>query len=418
MKVILLILLFPLALMAALDVKTHAGVALLMNAKTGAILFEKNSNELCYPASITKIATALYAAKLQKDWTEIIEVPSEAIGSISSSAKKRSNYKKPAHWIEVGSTHIGLKKGERLSFHDLMAGMMVASANDAANVIAHHLSDGDMDAFMAGLNSYLKELGCTSTTFCNPHGLFMPKHQTTAADMALMARAYLKNSKLADLASSSSHTIEPTNKQERRILPTGNKLLRKGSHYYPKAIGLKTGYTSDSGHTLVAAAEHEGRLLIVVLMQCEERQDLFEDARALFDKAFGEKKVKRTVLKKGKKAVKKKPANLEVEALEDVALVFYPAEAPKISEKIVWKENLGPKILKAAEVATIEWFNEEGQLLGMSRLVAANDVSPSFWYDLGLDSSTVRYIGLFAGVGFLVISGIYLLRHKAARKLH
>lgn len=309
MRLLALFLLIPFLAFAGLDVTPRAPVALLINGETGRVLYEKNATELCFPASITKIATALYAAKLQKDWQEEIVVPSDAIGSISSSAKKKSNYKKPAHWIEVGSTHVGLKKGEKMTFQDLMGAMMVASANDAANVVAYHLGAGDIDKFMEGLNAYLQELGCKNTKFCNPHGLFSPKHQTTAADMALIARTFMKEPKLRELASSSSYTIEATNKQEKRILPNSNKLVRKGTaHHYPKAIGLKTGYTSDAGHTLVAAAKHDDRLLIVVLMQCEERQDLFEDAKNLFEKAFAEKKVTSTLLKKGKKAVKKKSA--------------------------------------------------------------------------------------------------------------
>lgn len=401
--VLVLFLLTPFLAFAALDVKPRAPVALLMNAETGVVLYEKNSRELCYPASITKIATALYAAKLQEDWQEEIVVPSDAIGSISSSAKKRSNYKKPAHWIEVGSTHIGLKKGEKMTFCDLMGAMMVASANDAANVIAYHVGGGDIDKFMEGLNSYLKEIGCKDTQFCNPHGLFLPKHQTTAADMAVIAKAFLKEAKLRDLAGSSSYTIEATNKQERRILPNSNKLVRKGaSHHYPKAIGLKTGYTSDAGHTLVAAARHDDRLLIAVLMQCEERQDLFEDAKELFEKAFAEKKVKSTVLKKGKKAVKKKSATkseiVQVELQEEVAISYYPAERPALFEKIFWKDPQSS--LKEDFAGEIVLLTREGQLLGRSK-IAISDKSQGIgarWYYGALSLRT-----LLLGGGALVL---------------
>ncbi|MEI6531883.1 MAG: serine hydrolase, partial [Chlamydiota bacterium] len=214
--------------------KARSEIALLINADTGAVLYEKNGSLLCHPASTTKLATALYAAHLQTDWEEIIEVPSEAIGSISYEAKKRANYKKPAYWVEVGSTHVGLKKGEKLSFHNLMAATIVASANDAANVIAYHTGKGDIDLFVKGLNKYLKEeLGCKKTTFYNPHGLFIPDHQTTAKDMALITRAFLKDKRLKNLGSLSTFPVDETNKQEALLLVNKNKLLRKGEHYYP-----------------------------------------------------------------------------------------------------------------------------------------------------------------------------------------
>lgn len=407
------LLLFPLFLSASLSVNPHSEVALLVNADTGAVLYERKAHELCYPASITKIATALYAAKLQKDWDEIIEVPGDAIGSISPSAKKKANYKKPGYWIEVGGTHIGLKKGEKMSFADLMAALMVASANDAANVIAYHCGHGNIDRFTEDMNRYLKKLGCKNTHFCNPHGLFMPTHQTTAADMAIITRAYMKEARLRELAACSTYTIEPTNKQERRVLPNSNKLIRKGSQYYPKAIGLKTGYTSDAQHTLVAAAKEKDRVLIAVLMRCEDKSDTFVDARTLFDKAFEEKPVTRTLLTKGKKAVKKKlegaSALLEAVAPHDVRLTYFPAEEPQLYEHLAWHKDLKPEIAAGQEVATVTWVNAEGYALAEARLVADSDVERGFFHK--------SYSLLIFGAVLLLLAPIFWWRRRRSRTL-
>ena len=305
-KVLFLFLIGITFLEGKVDFKTRSEVAILINADTGAVLYEKNSKLSCYPASITKVATAVYASYLLKNWEEMVEVPSEAIGSITYEGKKRSNYKKPAYSIEVGSTHIGLKKGENLLFSNLMGAMITASANDAANVIAYHLGGGDIDSFVSGMNKYLKEeLGCKKTTFRNPHGLFIPDHQTTAKDMAIIARAFLKDNRLKELGSTYSLSIDKTNKQEVRNLISKNKLLSKGSFFYSKAIGIKTGYTSDARHTLVAAAEDKGRCLIAVLMKCEEKEDLFKDAKEIFEAAFSEEKSSQLLFKKTSRSLKK-----------------------------------------------------------------------------------------------------------------
>ena len=117
-----------------LDVPVKAEGAILINAETGAILFEKNSRQKLHPASITKIATAIYALNKSQDQLEtMVTTEHDSIAWISEEAKRRSNYSQPAHWLEPGSSHIGLKKGEQLSFKDLLYGMMLASGDDASD---------------------------------------------------------------------------------------------------------------------------------------------------------------------------------------------------------------------------------------------------------------------------------------------
>ncbi len=138
-----------LLLQSPFSLSVHAESAILINADTGTILFEKKARTLHYPASITKVATALYALLQAKDQLDtIITADQDAIASITEEAQRRSHYTVPAHWLIPGGTHMGIKRGEQLSMRTLLYGMMIVSANDAANVIAQHIG-GTIPNFVA-----------------------------------------------------------------------------------------------------------------------------------------------------------------------------------------------------------------------------------------------------------------------------
>jgi len=142
----------PLLAAKKLEVSIAAESAILINAETGAILFEKNCYTPCFPASITKIATALYTLKKKNgQLNEMVTAEQESLGSISTEAKRRKNYSAPSYLIEQDSSHAGIKKNEVFLLKDLLYLMMVASANDAANVIAQHVGPS-IPTFMEELN--------------------------------------------------------------------------------------------------------------------------------------------------------------------------------------------------------------------------------------------------------------------------
>ena len=158
MKLILMLLLSICSSIAYanLNISIQSPSAILINAETGKILYEKKAHKPLFPASITKIATALYALQrgpLKLD--KMIKADQDSIGAISSKAKEKSGYQKPAYWLEFGGTHMGIKRGEVLSLKDLFFGMMVISANDAANLIAKEIA-GSVPDFVKELNAYLK----------------------------------------------------------------------------------------------------------------------------------------------------------------------------------------------------------------------------------------------------------------------
>lgn len=331
----------PLMLLANLNVTVVAESAILMNADNGSILFQKNINVPQYPASITKIATAAYALQVAESLLhQSFTASKTALTVVKADAKKHANYTTPAYWLEPEGSHMGLKVGESMCLRHLLYGLLLASGNDAANVIAESVS-GTIDAFMQQLNAYLKLVGCKHTHFLNPHGLHHPQHRTTAYDMALLARQALKNAHFCQMVATTSHVRPKTNKQNASQLVQTNKLLKKGPFYYPYAIGVKTGYTSLAQRTLVAAATKDGRTLIAVLLKCKERATIYKDAIKLFEAAFNQPKIERVLLQAGKKdymlhldgAKKPIPTYLP----QEIAVQYYPAEEPKFSAEVQWR---------------------------------------------------------------------------------
>lgn len=368
-----------------LSISISAESAILINADTGKILFEKNAHAQQFPASITKVATALYALNVKsEDLDTLVSAEQESIASISEESKRRSNYSHPSYWIEKGSTHIGIKKGEELSFRDLLHGMLIASGNDAANVIAQHVGDS-IPAFMEDLNAYLKNLGCKSTSFYNPHGLHHPKHQTTAFDMALIVREALKNPIFCQIVKTVRYTRPRTNKQEPTTLIQSNRLLRTGRHFYPKAIGGKTGYTSIAMNTFVAAARSGDRTLIAVLLKTKERNDIFADSIKMFEAAFNQPKVQRTLLKTGMQKftinLPGSDTSLKTYSKEDFAVAYYPAEEPQIKCIMQWRPLALP-IQKDQVVGELNFETVDGQLLKKVSLYAQEEVRETWlhWF--------------------------------------
>lgn len=364
-----------------LDLSTTAEAAILMNEETGAILFEKNSHKKMYPASITKVATALYTLSVYEDKLEtLLCSEQDDVAWISSDAKKRSAYTLPPYWLEPNGTHIGIKQGEKLSLLDLLYGMLIASGNDASNVIAHFIG-GTIPRFIEELNSYVKKIGCKNTHFCNPHGLHHPDHMTTAYDMAIIAKEAMKYPIFKQIVKSTSHVRPKTNKQEPSILPQTNKLLKRGPLHYSPATGIKTGWTSDAKNTFIASAESHGRKLILVLLKVNERDELFRQAKKIFEAAFNEKSLQKVLLHKGKQKyllnLPEGAASLETYLLKDVCINFFPSEEPELICKLNWNQLTLP-IQKDQKVGAIHIMNKNGYVFQSVPLYALNEVKKRF----------------------------------------
>lgn len=400
-----------------LSLSVHADSAILMNADTGAILYEKNSRKLQYPASTTKIATAIYALKTKGDNLNVmITADQDAIGSISDQALKKSNYTKPAYWLQEGSSHMGIKRGEELSYRDLLYGLMVASADDAANVIAQHVG-GTIPNFIKGMNEYVQKLGAKDTLFMNPHGLHHPKHQSTAYDLAIITIEAMKDPFFRELVSTIRYTRPKTNKQESTILLQTNRLIKKGTYYYPKAIGVKTGYYSLARHNLVAAAKDGDRTLIAVLLKSPERSDVFTDAIKMFEAAFSQPKVERVILKGGRQKfvldLPKAAKPLQTYLPRDITLTYYPAEEPTVKCLLFW-DTLTPPIKKDQRVGELRLTLPDNSILRIEPIYAFEDV-PKVWLGgiFTLNAGMGWFLKLAAVLGVIFLLGALWLRRSS-----
>ena len=245
-----------------------AETAILMDAASGEVLFEKNADQKMFPASITKLMTILLALEHGK-LTDEITFSHNAIYS-----------------IEPGSAHIAIQEGETLTLEQVLRAIILRSANEASNGVAEYV-DGSIEAFAKHMTERAKELGCKNTSFLNANGLHNENHYTTAYDMALIAKELLKHEEYRSMMSETYYEIPPTNKQtEVRYLHGQHQMLNENSlYYYKDAIGGKTGFTSEALNTLVTYAERDGMELIAVVMKCNGAEH-YTDTASLFDYGF------------------------------------------------------------------------------------------------------------------------------------
>ncbi len=219
---------------------TSAKAAILINADTGEVIFEQNADERLPMASTTKIMTALLLCENGDFRTEITVT---------------------AEMLRVEGSSMGLLAGDKVTLHDLLYGMMLASGNDAANVTAYVLG-GTVDGFVKKMNDKAEELGLRNTHFKTPSGLDSQEHYSTARDMAVLAAYALKNEAFAAAAACEKATLNYGNPPYRRSLTNHNKLLKT----FDGAVGVKTGFTKKSGRCLVSAAKRDGKRVIAVTL--------------------------------------------------------------------------------------------------------------------------------------------------------
>ncbi len=243
-------------------------VALLMEVDSRQIIYQKNMDQTMYPASTTKIMTALLAFE-NADLDETITMSYEA-----------------THTIDYGSSHIALDTDEQISMENALYALMLPSANDAANGIAEHVS-GTMEEFAVLMNKRAEELGCTNTNFVNAHGLHDSAHHTTAHDLALIAAEAAQFEDFCKIWGTVQHDVPPTNKNVLRNLWTQVRMLNKdGNFYYEPCTGGKLGWTPEAKNTCVLVAKKNGMELMCVLMGVNTAKEMFTDAEYLFEYGF------------------------------------------------------------------------------------------------------------------------------------
>jgi D-alanyl-D-alanine carboxypeptidase (penicillin-binding protein 5/6) len=334
----------------------------VMNAKSGRVLMQRAAHQKLYPASTTKAAFVAYVLSTQGlDLSQKLVVPLEAVKSLSDGEKSRDNYTKyPSYILEARSTHAGLKAGEIITLKDALFGAMLPSGNDAANTLAYYWGKGSIETCVEQVNHFVESIGCLNTRFTNPHGLHHPSHTSTAYDLALIARYALQMPLFRQIVSSPSFTKEKTNKQPSVTWQQTNKLVVPGPYYYDLATGVKTGYHARALNCLIASGETSDRSIIVVLLHCPDRKQMFVGAKKLLQKFLTEEKTHRVVVEKGplqlKREIEGQVVPLSLFSPRESSVTFYLSEEPSIKAVAEWKELKFPV--------------EQGQEIGLLRIFA------------------------------------------------
>lgn len=328
------------------NLNLYSEAAVLIDAKTGSILYGKNAKEKMYPASTTKILTAILA--LEKcNLNDVVTVSKSAVDA-----------------IPAGYSSAYLSEGEQMSVKDLLAVFLVHSANDAGFVLAEHIS-GSIENFAKLMNEKATEIGCTNTHFTNPSGIQDENHYTTAYDLSLIAKYCMENSTFRSYVSSRSCTVSPTNKSEARTYNNTNDLLNPSSEYYlENCIGIKTGYTSEAKNCLISAYSKDDLELICVILGADQTETgdsaRYVDSISLFD--YGVSNFSRqTLAQKGDVIESIQIANGTKET-RDLDLVLENSLSALLKNNteisnptITLKENLSAPIAQNSVVGTITY---------------------------------------------------------------
>lgn len=248
---------------------TMSGAAgYLLEANTGTALYAYNADQILYPASITKIMTALVAIENTEDLSDMLTFSNAAVNGIA--------------W---DSSRIGAMVGEQMTVEQALYGLMLKSGNDAAVALAEYVS-GSEEEFCELMNARAAELGCTNTHFVNSHGLHDENHYTTAHDMALIMQEATKNETFHIIDSAVTYKVPWTNKHESGFSWTmSNKMMNPNSNYYYEGVVCgKTGFTDQAGNTLVTCAKRGDAYLVCVVMRCQQTH--YDDTKLLFDYGF------------------------------------------------------------------------------------------------------------------------------------
>ena len=352
----------------------HSNYYLLADLDTGKILHSKNADKKVYPASTTKILTGIIALE-RCNLEDTVTATSEAITPIDNT-----------------HSNMGILVGEKLTVEQLLYGLLVDSANDAANVLAIHIS-GTLDEFAKTMNNKAEELGAKNSHFANAHGYHDDDHYTTAEDIAIIAHYAMQNEMFRELVSTSKYQIPATNKyKETRYFSNTNMMLsanRTSHHLFKYATGIKTGSTDEAGSCLVASAEKNGTRLFSVVMKCEnegltDQAYSFTDSRSLLDYGFKNYKhitiskttdvVESSKVREAKDGVRVSlsPQNDIIVLLPvntDLSLIEFSAEV---------NEDIKAPIQKN-DVLGMVTYTLDGEVLGEAKLVAGNDVERDFF---------------------------------------
>lgn len=345
---------------------SDADAAMLVDLNSGRLLYGKNIDKKIYPASTTKMMTAILAIE-KGNFDDVVTASYEAIAPIT-----------------LDDSQIGILVGEKLTLEQLVNALLVPSANDAANVIAVHIS-GSLDGFVELMNKKAKEIGMTNTNFVNTCGMHDSNHYTTAKDLSTLAQYAMKNETFREIVKKSTYKIPATNKyDEVRYLTSTNLFLSSSYHKNPMCVGIKTGRTTKAGYCLVSSFQNDGMNLLSVVMGCdnedfEAKAYSYTNSKNLYDFAF-KHYVNKEMATPGAEvhsarvyeAKGKTPVKLTVDKTIN-ALVVKGSSDDEIKIEYNLPEKIPAPITKGSILGTVT-YTYNNALLASANLIALNDV--------------------------------------------
>lgn len=332
-----------------------AGAAIVMDAKSKRILYEKNAYSKMSMASTTKIMTA------------IIALENGSLDDVVTVSRKAA---------EIWGSVIGLREGQKMKLRDMMYGLLLSSGNDAAIAIAEHIG-GTVENFLDMMNKKAVLIGVRNTQFKSPHGLDMEGHYSTAYDLAVIASYALENPDFSQIVSTRSANIQGM------WFSNTNEMLS----IYPGADGVKTGYTGKAGRCLVTSATRDGWRIVSVVLQCPSRNMRALSSKKILDYAFNN--YKPYVLQKKGQCFAELPLKkgiegfVEVRAVEEIVIPLKDSEKTLLEKKVYLPRYLDAPVYAGVDIGTVQYsFNEE--TIADSNLVLWSDVGrKDFLYYLG-----------------------------------
>lgn len=372
--------------------------AILMDNNTGKILYSKNENKKMYPASTTKIVTAILTLE-NCNLDEVVTVSYDAAMSIPE-----------------GYSSAYLQIGEQLTVEQLLQLLLIHSANDAANVLAEYVG-GSVESFVSMMNTKVNELGLSNTHFTNTYGMHNDNHYTTAQDLAIIMKYCMKNEDFRKLAGSASCAIPATNKFGTRSYTSTNELIiPNSSNYYPYLTAGKTGYTSQAGDCLVSCSYKDDLELICVVLGGKTVDGIstrFSETKTLYEYGYNNYSIKTLLnaddivtqieVSNGTKDTK----NLDLLASNSInVLLENTISEDELTFEINLKEDIKAPIEQGDNLGSVSYVIDGIQY--ETNLIASHSVEKS---------KLLNYI-LEIGIGFLIIILVYKVffyKHKKKR---
>ncbi|OOE08943.1 D-alanyl-D-alanine carboxypeptidase family protein [Fictibacillus arsenicus] len=361
------------------DIKSESAV--MIDAKTGDILYQKNSTDQMYPASITKIVTGILAIESGKLEESVI---------VSSEAAK------------ADGTRVYLLEGEQVPLKKLVQGLMINSGNDAAIAIAEYMA-GDVASFADQMNEFAKKVGADNTHFVNPNGLFDVEHYTTAEDMAKITQYAMENEVFREIVST----------KELPWVGEGWETTLRNHHQllwdYPGTTGVKNGYVSESKHTLVTSVSRDNLDVIIVTLKAPSSRAAYWDTMTIGD--YGFSNFKRQTLTAGTEIQTDNGETYPLE--EDISVTMPIGEKPiqdVTSDGELQLKNADGEVLLSH---TLFKEKEEVKKAGTAKEEPGEEAADSTFMQTAVKASVFLYGGLLILLAFLVI-----LRMRSQRQKH